>query len=224
MSKFLSMIFSPRKNKDTVENGPDEVVDRNHEPQESYKATAHLEDMNICGDRSPTRERPIHGHDAAAPSGHVHFYDTSFKPDQTCFMRVTQVINSVEIVKGSRILIVSQVTAHEYLVFNNEKRIHFVCRAEDISRAPHFDDTDSEPSHDSDHTSDYEREYPEAELRRVEHELAHAAGKPIENPRPLNNVPASTPKPAEGLGSRTKRKIADSTMITKIDVVHDVTY
>ena len=199
MSKILSMIFSPRKNKDVVKNGPDYVVGRNHEAQESYEATTRLEDMNICRDRSPNGERPTDGDDAAAPSGHVHFYNTDFKPDQTYFMGVTKVIDSVEIEKGSRILIVSQVTAREYLVFNNEHRIHFVCRAEEISRAPQYNDTDTERSHGSDHTSDYEREYPEAELRRVEHELAHAAGKPIENPRPLNNVPASTPKPAEGL-------------------------
>ena len=154
-----------------------------------------------------------------APDQQVRFSDApvtpvhdTFQQDQILFLSRNFKIDDREILAGTRVYIVNQLTGTEYVVFSNEHMKHFICHASDLLKYPVVN---SDLSDTSDHTSDYERDYPDIEKARADNDLSimQDGNKPQE---PC--IPSSTPMPQQRNQSNLKkRKTADSTMITKAD-------
>ena len=220
MSKIFSYLFSPKE--------------RKYDAPPSNTTQADISN----GIAEPAAVSPRVGAGTIPPesslqtkAGHVTFEDTSqFLENETCFIRHTVIHDTVEILGGTRVYIVSQVTAHEYLVFSEEHRKHFVCEVRNISRryAPSIHDDGDVTA--SDHSSDYERAfqdtesvcsdtenmYPEIEKPRNEASKSFPDDSVMSTAEAVSKMPESTPKPTQS--TRVKRKNADSTMITKNDV------
>ena len=117
-----------------------------------------------------------------------------FSPHRPCFTKRDKLLDSTDIPKGTEIFVVGQLSHQEYLVFSQEHQIHFVCKIDDICPYPSSDQSDNDVSSDSDHTSDYERDWPEIELKRGDEDENNAAVEAEKVQARAEKVTASTPK------------------------------
>ena len=147
------------------------------------------------------------------------------------FLRYTMIVNngaqSVKILRGTRVRIISKLASTEYLIFSKDHTKNFVCSIDNLSKEPivynHFH-TETRSIGTSTHTSDYflEPENPRADDDHVMPTDSHEKVIPDTQPdlsRITENpiLASSSPIQNHVTFASGKRKEADSTMITRQD-------
>ena len=115
--------------------------------------------------------------------------------------------------EGNTVTVVHQLSETEFVVYSEDHECHQICHATDFSSIPLDNGAGDYSITDSDRSSDYARDYSEAELCRGNTDLDMSVAAPTLEKPTVNQLPASTPLPPTGV----KRKEADTTMASRGD-------